>query len=253
MAVQVLTDSRTIKPWHVVVAYQAFNVIGFLGNIWGRVLPWITTWSLYMTLSAFLIILIAVVASAPSYRPASFVFTDFVNNTGWKPDGMAFILGLINTNWPYAALDCATHIAEEVAQPESRIPLAICITVALGFGTAWVFVIGMLFSLQDIDLIASTPTLVPIIEIFNQSVNLAGAIGLESLIILTGVGCQVACHTWQTRLCWSFARDAGLPGHRYLSHVNQKLDVPFRALVLSCILDGLIGLLYLGSSAAFNS
>lgn len=227
--------------------------MGFFGNTWGRALPYLTTASLYMTLCSFFIILIAVTASADTYRPSSFVFTEFINNTGWKPDGVAFILGLINTNWPYAAIDCATHLAEEIHQPERRIPLALMSTIALGFVTAWCFVIGMMFSLQDIDTIAATPTLVPILEIFRQAVSEAGALGLGTLIVLTGAGCQIACHTWQTRLGWSFARDAGLPGHRFLSHVNKELDTPLRALTVSCIFDALIGLLYLGSSAALNS
>ena len=70
--------------------------------------------------------------SAPNHRSASFVFEIFINNTGWRPDGIAFMVGLINTTWAFACLDCATHLAEEVPRPERVIPIAIMGTIGIG-------------------------------------------------------------------------------------------------------------------------
>lgn len=222
-------------------------------NLWGRALPALTTAGLYASLGGFLIITITVPTCADSFQPAKFVFAEFINNTGWKSNPMAFLVGLINTSWPFAAIDCATHLAEEIRHPERHIPVAIMGTVGIGFVTAWVFSVAMMFSISDLDAVSTTPTLVPIIEIFNQAVNRAGAVGLEVLIILTAVGCQIACHTWQARLCWSFARDDGLPFSSYLKRVNHNLDAPIIAHTASCAIDALIGFLYLGSSAALSS
>lgn len=206
-----------------------------------------------MSLTAFVIIIIAVPASSSTHQPARFVFSDFINNTGWEDRGVAFLIGLINANYPFAALDCATHIAEEVKHPERAIPIALLGTVAIGFITAWLFSISMMFSVHDLDAVTGTMTLVPIIEIFHQAISVAGAVGLETLIILTGVGCLATCHTWQARLCWSFARDNGLPFSKHLSKVNHRLDVPLIAHTVGVVLNGCTGLLYLGSSVAFNS
>lgn len=192
-------------------------------------------------------------AKARTHQSARFVFATFINNTGWDNGGIAFIIGLMSTNWAFTCLDCAVHLAEEVARPEKMIPIAICGTVAIGFVTAWLFSMAMMFSLQDLELVTNTPTYVPILELFHQAVNTAGACALETLIILTGIGCLVACHTWQSRLCWSFARDGGLPGHHRLKKVSPRLHVPLNAHFLSCILVGLVGMLYLASTAAFNS
>ena len=230
-----------------------FNAFAFLFNTYGKVLPKIATATLYISLVSFTVILITVPAKAPNHQDAKFVFATFINNTGWENSGIAFIVGLVNTNWAFACLDCATHLAEEVPRPEKTIPLAICGTVGIGFTTAWFFAISMMFSLQDLELVTLTPTYVPIVEIFHQAVNTAGACALEALIICTGTGCLIACHTWQSRLCWSFARDGGMPGHQWLKIVNPKLDVPLTAHFVSCVLVGLVGLLYLGSTAAFNS
>lgn len=199
-------------------------------------------------------ILIAVPAAAPAHQNARFVFATFVNNTGWSSNGIAFIVGLINTNWAFACLDCATHLAEEVALPERQIPIAIMGTVAIGFVTAWFYAIALFFSMNNLDNLFNTPTLVPVLELFHQALNnVAGAIVLEALVMATGIWCLVASHTWQSRLCWSFARDNGLPGSKYLAQVNSKLDVPIWAHTVSCIIVAILGCLYLGSYTAFNS
>ncbi|KAL9099532.1 MAG: hypothetical protein Q9163_004980 [Psora crenata] len=256
-----------IESWHVVVAYQVTNLFAFVFNCYARSLPTIAHISFYTSLIAFMVILISVPAKAPTHQTAQFVFANFVNNTGWSANGIAtfersrlnekceaFIVGLINTNWAFTCLDCATHLAEEVSQPERTVPMAIMGTVTIGFVTAWFYAIALFFSMDNLDELFHTDTLVPILELFFQALgNKAGAIVLESLVIATGVWCLVTSHTWQCRLGWSFARDNGLPGSRYMSKVDGRLDVPICAHAVSCVIVAVIGLLYLGSSTAFNS
>lgn len=144
-------------------------------------------------------------------------------------------------------------MAEEVAHPEKVIPIAIMGTVAIGFVTSWFFSLAMFFSIQNLDELFITPTGVPILSLFYQAVgSKAGAILLETLIMATGVGCLIASHTWQNRLCWSFARDGGLPFSQILSKVHTKLHVPLAAHFMSCVIVGVLGCLYLGSTTAFN-
>lgn len=243
-----------IEAWHVVVAYQVINFFAYLFNCVGRLLPKVATVTLYTSLISFIVILITVPACAKTHQPAKFVFATFINSTGWKSDGLAYLVGLINCNWVFACLDAATHMAEEVARPERSIPIAIMGTVAIGFTTAWFYLISMYFSLNDFDALLNTPTGVPILELYHQALSSkAGAIVLESLVLATGIGCQIASHTWQSRLCWSFARDGGIPGHKWLSIIDPRLDVPIVAHSVSCFIVGVLGLLYLGSYTAFNS
>ena len=133
------------------------------------------------------------------------------------------------------------------------IPIAIMGTVAIGFVTSWFFSLSMFFSIQELQDLFDTKTGVPILALFYQALtSKAGAIALESLIMATGVGCLIASHTWQSRLCWSFARDSGLPFSKTLSKVHPKLDVPLQAHFVSCVLVAILGCLYLGSYTAFN-
>ncbi|KAE8423921.1 hypothetical protein BDV36DRAFT_278914 [Aspergillus pseudocaelatus] len=171
-------------------------------------------------------------AKSPSHQPSTFVFTEFINETGWSSDGIAFIVGLINSKWAFNGLDYAAHLAEEVLYPEKVVPIAIMATVAMGFVTAWPFSIAMMYSMNDFDSIAATVTGVPVLELFLQALdNKAGA----------------------ARLCWSFARDNGLPGSRYLSQVHPTLLVPVWSHLASTLIVSILGCLYLGSYTAFNS
>jgi choline transport protein len=253
--VHLLTVRSVIKSWHVFLAYQASNLFCFFFNCYGKTLPVVAKVTLWTSLFSFFVILVAVPSVAPTHQNAKFVFATFINNTGWQQGGIAFIVGLVNTNWSFACLDCATHLAEEVHRPEKMIPIAIMGTVAIGFVTSWFFSIAMFFSIVgDFADIGSTATLVPILEVFYQALgNRAGALVLESLIIATGMGCLVASHTWQSRLCWSFARDRGLPMHAWLAKVHPTLDVPVNAHFFSCAGVAIMGCMYLASLTAFNS
>ncbi|KAJ8060968.1 hypothetical protein OCU04_010047 [Sclerotinia nivalis] len=243
-----------IHELHVFIAYQLINLFAFIFNCYGEILPTLGTFTLYMSLISFGLILFAVPSQAPTHQDIKFVFATFINNTGWSNNGIAFIVGLVNANWAFSCLDSAVHLAEEVHQPEVVIPISIMATIAIGFTTAWFFVVAMFFSINNFDTIVGTVTRVPILELFYQSLgNKSAAILLESLIMATGIGCLIACHTWQSRLCWTFARDGGVPFHKSLAKINVTLDVPLRAHALSATVVAILGFLYLISTTAFNS
>ncbi|CAE6469733.1 unnamed protein product [Rhizoctonia solani] len=243
-----------IQPWMIFVAYQLINLFAFALNCSGRLLPKISTLSLYISLISCFIITIAVPAASRTKQSAKFVFATFSNETGWENNVIAFIVGLINPNWSFACLDVSTHLAEEIRQPEKYIPLSILATVGIGLVSSLGYSIAVFFSMTDLEGITGTATGVPILELYHQATrSVAGAIILQLLIVLTGLGCLTACHTWQARLAWSFARDRGLPGSRYWAVVHPNLGVPLNAHIMSCIWVAVLGCLYIASTTAFNS
>lgn len=56
-----------------------------------------------------------------------------------------------------------------------------------------------------------------------------------------------------SRIIWAFARDKGLPISEFLSHVGERRQVPFRAILLSVIIQVLLGLINIGSYFAFSA
>lgn len=59
--------------------------------------------------------------------------------------------------------------------------------------------------------------------------------------------------TAASRCTWAFSRDGGIPASGIWRRVNHRYEVPLWSLVLSTIVCALLGLIYLGSSAAFNA
>ena len=66
--------------------------------------------------------------------------------------------------------------------------------------------------------------------------------------------CAISICCAASRATWSFARDKAIPLHRVWSKVNHSLgDVPLNANLLVLVIQLLLGLIYIGSMAAFNA
>lgn len=252
----VLTNPNlVVKPWMVWIGFQVTNLFVFGFNCFSRILPVASQCVLTMSLCAIIIIFVSVLASSPHYRGAEFVFATFVNKSGWSSPAITVFTGAVGVNWGFSCLDAVTHLAEEIPNPRKNVPKALLGTVIVGMSTAFPITLAILFCIQDIDAIISTPTLVASLEFFRQAMGSnSGAIGLQCLVLVSTCGSLWGCHAWQSRLAWSFARDHGLPFSKYIGHIaGPPFGVPLAAHAWSCFWVGVLGCLYLGSTVAFNS
>jgi amino acid transporter len=81
----------------------------------------------------------------------------------------------------------------------------------------------------------------------------AGGFGLLFLILGILMFAGIGALTAASRCTYAFARDGAIPGYKLWSRVNTRLDMPVNALILSTVVDCILGCIYFGSSAAFNS
>lgn len=142
-------------------------------------------------------------------------------------------------------------MCEEVKQPATQVPKAMVGTIVLNMICGFIFLVPLCFVLPPIeDLIVLAQ---PFPYIMAQSVgNQAGAFILCLPIMILGIFCGVGCTTASSRCVWAFARDGAIPGYQLWKKVNTKLDVPLNAMMLNMVLEILLGLIYFGSTAAFN-
>ena len=90
------------QRWHGFLIYQFFAIAFTAVNIFGRkAAPMINKFGLAFCITSFLVINITLLATTSNKNSAKWVFTNFVNNTGWKTDGIAFIVGLTNPAFSY--------------------------------------------------------------------------------------------------------------------------------------------------------
>lgn len=99
-----------------------------------------------------MIVFITCLSRTSSFQSSTFVWTNFpLPQGGWKNHGVVFLTGMANPNFMFAGLDGAIHLAEECTNPSRAVPRALLSTVAVGFVTAFAFIIAMLYSLTDFD------------------------------------------------------------------------------------------------------
>lgn len=108
--IRVLQD-YVAEPWHQFLIYIFYNVIAFIINAFATdFLPHITKAAFIWSISGFAIICIALLACAsPNYNNGDFVFRLFLNTTGW-PDGVAWLLGLLQGGLGLIGYDAVAHV-----------------------------------------------------------------------------------------------------------------------------------------------
>ena len=117
-----------------------------------------------------------------------------------------------------------------------------------------IYCLILLFSLGDLDNLLTSSTGFPFMQLFlNVTNSPAGAIIMSLLPTLIATFATAAGLTSCSRTFWAFARDGGIPAAEYFSHVNTSSQLPIRMIILVGVLQFLLGLVYLGSTTAFNA
>lgn len=111
-----------------------------------------------------------------------------------------------------------------------------------------------MFVLPKVQMLLQVATGQPIGVLFKTVTGSAGGgFGLLFLILGIMLFAGIGALTAASRCTYAFSRDGALPGFRLWSKVDKRLNVPLWGIILSTIVDCLLGLIYFGSSAAFTS
>ena len=119
-------------------------------------------------------------------------------------------------------------MSEEIKNASTVVPRSIVYGLimngAIGFGS----VIAVLFCIGDPDAISNSKfTTYPFIAIFEQATrSKGGSAVMVALILLVGLGLDIGIMAAASRMLWSFARDRGVPGWRYISKVCMPPSHP---------------------------
>jgi len=150
--------------------------------------------------------------------------------------------------------DAPSHMTEEIKNARREAPRAIILSVYIGAVTGFIFLISLCFCMGDLESTASTPTGVPIIEVFYHSTkSIGGASTLASLIVVIALVCANSLMAEGSRAVYAFARDHGLPFSQTLSKVSEKKQVPVFAILLTCVVQMTFNSIYFGTTTGFNT
>ena len=246
----------TAQPWQLLLIFFAICLITLticaLGNTF---LPMVDTICAAWTALSILIILIALSVKADVGRhSASYTLGHYDTSfSGWG--GFTFFIGLLPAAYTFSAIGIISSMAEEVADPAIKVPKAMSLCVPVG-GIAGLFFI--------IPICATMPPLADIIDAslvqYGQAIPFifhtvmgtpGGGLGLTFLVLGVTMFCSISITVAASRCTWAFARDNAIPGAKIFAVVNKKLGIPLYALILTTVVQMLLGLINLGSSSAF--
>ena len=163
-------------------------------------------------------------------------------------------MGLLQAAYTLTGYGMVAAMCEEVQSPEREVPKAMVLSVAAAALTGIIYIIPILFVLPDITEVLGVASGQPIGFIFMTATGSPGG-GFALLFLIIGIMffAGVGALTAASRCTYAFARDGAIPGYKIWRKVDKRFDIPLGGLVLSTVIDCLVGLIYFGSTAAFNS
>jgi choline transport protein len=180
------------------------------------------------------------------------IWTTWSADVGY-PDGFVFVAGMLNGAFAMGTPDSTTHLAEEIPMPQVNVPKAIAAQYFLGFIFAFAYLITILYAIKDYESLYASAF--PIAEVYSQATqgSKAATIVLLVLLLLPTLICTVSLYITCGRTMWTLARVNATPFSQHLGRISQKRHMPAAATLTSAVLVTLLGVIYMGSSTAFNS
>ncbi|CBX99211.1 hypothetical protein IAQ61_000674 [Plenodomus lingam] len=246
-------DTYTPHDWHILLLYWAVVAFSVFINVAaGWLLPKFEGGLLILHLVGFFAILIPILVLGPQ-GDAKEIFTTFANLGGWSSQGLSFCIGLMGSVFAFAGGDGPIHLSEEIRNAQVIVPRSLMAGVLINGSMGLVMIIAVLLRMGDLDAVLEESPAFPFVAIFHRAVqSRTGAAVMLSIVVIMVIACGVGLSASVSRVCWAFARDRGLPGWRMLSKVSDRTSIPVNAVIFTSVTACLLGVINLGSIAAFN-
>ncbi|RDW88186.1 putative GABA permease [Coleophoma cylindrospora] len=254
-AISLWNEDFVATQWQVVLMFWAVMAVAFAVNVFGaKHLDLLNKICIWWTSASVIIIVVTILVMAPERRSAKFVFSHFdASASGW-PSGWAWFVGLLQAAYTLTGYGMVASMCEEVQMPEREVPRAMVLSVAAAGITGIIYLIPILFVLPDVATLLAVANGQPIGLIFKIATGSAGG-GFALLFLILGIlfFAGVGALTAASRCTYAFARDGAIPGSGLWARVDKRFEIPLWALVLSTVVDAVLGCIYFGSTSAFNA
>lgn len=237
--------------WFTFIIYMAVSIFSTLINIFGiHIMGKLNIASLYWSITGAIVIfvtLISVAGKDGQLRDAKFIFATFLNDTGW-PDGVAWIMGLLMTQFALVGADGAAHLVDEIQNPRKYAPLAMILSCLIGGFCALVVNIALLAVITDPEAVIEKLAASPMIAIYQGIRNLTGTTILSLFFLANQIFTMPALTITTSRMIHAYAVDGCLPFKAYLGRISTRYQVPIWSIMFNFAWLTIFGFMTLGSS-----
>lgn len=241
------------EDWQLLLVFYAICIIAFLICTFGnKILPMVDTFCAAFTILAIVITLVCLSVKAKAGRHSVEYTLGHYDTTisGWN--GFSFFIGMLPCAYTFSAIGMISSMAEECDHPTTKLPKAIALCVPVGGIAGLFFIIPICATMPALSDIIDAPAGQALPYIYGVVMGTpGGGFALTALVLLITLFCSISITVAASRCTWAFARDKAIPLHAIWAKVDDKHDAPINALVLTTVVQMLLGLIYLGSSSAF--
>ncbi|KAI5812304.1 amino acid/polyamine transporter I [Pyronema omphalodes] len=257
VSVYLMNYPGTLQRWYVFVAFEIILwscvCIVIFAN---RFLPQINKIAMWISLFGWFISVMVLVITPKTHAPHRQVWREFHDYHHVAPGrpGLVFMIGLINAAFAVGTPDCQSHIAEEIQQPEKKVPQGIMMQMCISFSTAFIYLVALFYSIDDLDAVFAAGPESCTGVIYRQATGtVAGATGLYMVLFISTFPTLIGTLTTGGRLFWALARDGAAPASEFFRQINPRFISPMRSTIAVGCVTTCLGVLYVASASAFNS
>ncbi|MCU1493367.1 MAG: Amino-acid permease [Acidimicrobiaceae bacterium] len=250
-----LTTGYTATRGHTVGLFACILLLHALLNIFGvRLVSLLSDVSVWWHILGVLAIVITLFVVPVHHASASFVFTHFVNNTGFKSSLYVVLIGLLMAQYTFTGYDASAHMSEETHDAERAGPRGIVNSILVSLAAGFVLIVGITFAIHgNYTSALASSTGVPPAQIFLDAVGRRGGELLLLIAIVAQGFCGMASVTANSRMIYAFSRDGAIPGSRIWHRINPRTRTPTNSIWFAVVFAFLLGMPYFWSPVAYGA
>lgn len=200
-----------VTPGRTILLFAAILLLHGLLNTFGvRIVGLLNNISVWWHVVGVVVIVGALVIVPDSHQSASFVFTEFVNHTGWGSGLYVVLLGLLMAQYTFTGYDASAHMTEETHDASTAGPKGIVQSIWTSWVAGFVLLLGFTFAIQSYDGARESATGVPPAQILLDALGATGGKLLLLVVIGAQLFCGMASVTANSRMIYAFSRDGAL-------------------------------------------
>ncbi|MEV1035079.1 amino acid permease [Streptomyces sp. NPDC050204] len=241
-----------VTPTRTILLFAAILLLHGLLNTFGvRIVALLNSVSVWWHVIGVAVIVGALTFVPDSHQSASFVFTEFVNNTGWGSGLYVVMIGLLMAQYTFTGYDASAHMTEETHDAATAGPKGIVQSIWTSWIAGFVLLLGFTFAIQSYDGALNSPTGAPPAQILLDALGATTGKLLLLIVIGAQLFCGMASVTANSRMIYAFSRDGALPFSRVWHTVSPRTRTPVAAVWLAAAGALVLGLPYLINVTAY--
>jgi amino acid transporter len=148
-----------------------------------------------------------------------------------QPYYYAFCLGLLQAQWTISGYDASAHVSEETVHVSKRVPIGMITSVVSSGVLGLVMLIAITLAIPDLRAAQSAEN--PFIYIMQAALGMRLGSAMVWLCVIAMWFCGLSSLTSNSRMLYAFARDGGVPFHKWIAEVSEKHHTPAAAVWVS--------------------